>query len=563
MSQLGTLIWLKWTLFRNSFRSSKATLNRVASLLGMLLALVFALLIALGLALLAYALMHPQGLMYALQRRSSTPISTIVSAELVFFTILAFCYLIWATLPLSTGSTRQFDPGNLLMYPVSLKKLFALDFISELTTLPSIFAVPAILACGVGAGLGTGRMVRAMIASVIAATFGLALTKWLSVAIGSLTRKRRTRGETLIAVIGGVVGLTGALAGQIAPVIFKHAEYVKALRWTPPGAAAFALTTGLTGDIWTYALAMAALIAYTILLVLASYWIARRTALGIGGRKRKARANAAPDKAENYTGWDLPLLSPAVAAVVEKELRYVLRNAQIRMMALMPLILIVVRLMNTRRFGQLPLEGDASFKSEFLTYGEGLIASGGILYIFLVLSGLLCNQFAFEEGGMRALVLSPIERKRILIGKNIAITLVALSFSVALLMVNQLIFRDLTIGSVFFAGVSFVIFAAMMSVMGNWFSVRFPKRMKFGKRLNVSGVVGLLLIPMLIVLTLPPLGAVAAGYVTRSLAIEYVTLLLFAALAVGFYLLVIGSQGEALQQREVEILEAVREPTDD
>jgi ABC-2 type transport system permease protein len=233
------------------------------------------------------------------------------------------------------------------------------------------------------------------------------------------------------------------------------------------------------------------------------------------------------------------------------------------MMALMPLILIVVRLMNTRRFGQSPLGGDSSFKSEFLTYGQGLIASGGILYVFLVLSGLLCNQFAFEEGGMRALILSPMERRRILIGKNIAITLVALCFSVALLILNQLIFRDLTIGSIFFAGVSFVIFAALMSVMGNWFSVRFPKRMKFGKRLNVSGVVGVLLIPMLIVLTLPLLGAVAAGYVTRSLAIEYVTLLLFAALAIGFYLLVIDSQGQLLQRREVEILEAVREPTDD
>ena len=66
-----------------------------------------------------------------------------------------------------------------------------------------------------------------------------------------------------------------------------------------------------------------------------------------------------------------------------------------------------------------------------------------------------------------------------------------------------------------------------------------------------------------IVLVLPPLGAVAAGYITQSLAIEYATLSLFAALAVIFYLLVIGSQGESLQRREVEVLEAVREPTDD
>jgi hypothetical protein len=99
-----------------------------------------------------------------------------------------------------------------------------------------------------------------------------------------------------------------------------------------------------------------------------------------------------------------------------------------------------------------------------------------------------------------------------------------------------------------------------MSVMGNWLSVRFPKRMKFGKRLNVSGVVGLLLIPMIVVLALPPLAATAAGYVAQSLLIEYATLAVLAVLAIGFYLLLLNTQGESLRQRELEILEAVNDP---
>jgi small-conductance mechanosensitive channel len=102
-----------------------------------------------------------------------------------------------------------------------------------------------------------------------------------------------------------------------------------------------------------------------------------------------------------------------------------------------------------------------------------------------------------------------------------------------------------------------------MSVIGNWLSLRFPKRMKFGKRLNVSGVVGLLIIPMLILLAIPPLIAVATGYFTQSLFIEYVTLALFATVAVCSYLLLISSQGQALERRELEVLEAVREPADD
>ena len=563
MAQLRTLIWLKWKLFRNSLRSSKAVVNRIASILGMLAALALALLIALGLGAAAYALTSPHGMMDVLQRKGGTSESN-TSIEFIFFTILAFSYLVWATLPLSIGSSKQFDPGRMLMYPISLRKLFAIDFVSELATLQSIFSVPGILALGIGAGLGTGEMTRALLVTIPAAAFGLALSKWLATVIGYLTRGKRTRGETLVAIIGAVVGLGGALLGQIAPVIFKHAASVKGLRWTPPGAAAFALTTGLKQDPLGYVLALATLGAYTIVLVIATYWIARRAALGLEGRRRGPAA-AATVKDKNYSGWELPLLSPHISAVVEKELRYIMRNAQIRMMALMPLILIVVRIMNTNRFSKTaPGPGhNVSFAQDFLIYGKGLMATGGVLYVFLILAGLSCNLFAFEEGGMRALILSPVARRDVLFGKNIAITTVAAVFSVFLLIINEIVFRDLTQGAVLFIGLSFITFAALMAMIGNWLSMRFPKRMQFGKRLNVSGVVGLLVIPMVLVLALPPLAATAAGYIAQSLTVEYATLALLAAFTLGSYFLVISAQGESLQRREVEILEAVREPQDE
>lgn len=466
----------------------------------------------------------------------------------------------WATLPLSIGSNRQFEPGRLLMYPVSLRKLFAIDFISEVTNLQSIFAIPAIIAIGVGAGLGSGKLGLALIATLPALVFGVALSKWLSASLGSLIRRKRSRGETLLALIGVVVGLGGALVGQIAPALIRYAESFKGLRWTPPGAAAVALTNGLReGATADYLLAVATLSGYALLLVAATYWIAQRAVLGGGGKRRAAPAARAREK-ENYTGWELPLASPQLSAVVEKELRYVVRNAQLRMMMLMPLILIVVRLVNRDR---LDAEGQRSFASEFLTHGEGLMASGGVLYVFLILTGLSCNLFAFEEGGMRSLILSPVDRRTIMIGKNIALTIVALFFSTALLIINQLVFRDLTPRALMFVALCFITFAAIMSVIGNWLSIRFPKRMKFGKRLNVSGVVGLLIIPLLVLLAIPPLTATAAGYFTQDLVIEYATLTLFVILAVCAYLLLIDLQGRALQRREVEILEAVREPTDD
>src|SRR5438132_10750751 len=198
MSQLVTLIWLKWTLFRNTMRSRKAALNQIASILGTLIVLAFALLLALGLGIAAYAITSQFGVTHLAQAKAATKnTADIPPANFIMFMIFAFLYLIWATLPLSTGGGSQFDPGRLLMYPISLRKLFAIDLVSELTSLASLFAVPAILAMAIGAGLGAGSPAKALFAIVPAIGFGIALAKWLATAIGTLIKKRRTRGETI------------------------------------------------------------------------------------------------------------------------------------------------------------------------------------------------------------------------------------------------------------------------------------------------------------------------------------------------------------------------------
>jgi hypothetical protein len=164
---------------------------------------------------------------------------------------------------------------------------------------------------------------------------------------------------------------------------------------------------------------------------------------------------------------------------------------------------------------------------------------------------------------MRTLVLSPVDRKNILLGKNIAMSTLALVFSGGLLLINELVFRDISLSAFLFTLLSFSIFVPLMSTVGNSLSIRFPKRMRFGKRLNSSGVAGLLMIPTIFALTLAPLAATAAGYVAQSLLIEYVTLAVLAALSITFYLFVLDSQGDALQRRELEILEAVNDPGND
>lgn len=565
MGQTVALIWLKWKLFRRSIGSRKGLVTSAASLLGSAAALAFSLVVATGLGFAAYYLSSPVATSLAVEMGGS-----VQTNSFFLFTLLATLYLLWATLPLTLGSVGQFDPGRLLLYPVSLRKLFVIDFLSELSSLGSIFAVPAMLAIGTGAGLRNERLAASLAASLCAIVFGLALTKWTQTAVGALIRSRRTRGETIVALLGAVVALSGAFLGQLVGLISRHGEAFRGMRWTPPGAAAVAFTRGLHegggGDYW---LALVTLVAYTVALVALTYRMARRAALGAGGAARTG-----PDRTkksasdEGRSGWYLPFLPAPLSAIVEKELRYAMRNAQLRVLALMPLILLAFRIApgvggRSRRGGGGLLAGSNPFGQEFAPYGEGLIPAAWVLYVFMILSSIACNLFAYEEGGMRTLILAPVPRRLILLGKNMVTSLLALLFSTMLVTVNELAFRDVSPRSLLFIVLCFPVYAVVQALIGNQLSIHFPKRLQFGKRLNVSGIAGLLLLPVALLMAFTPVVAVAAGYLARSLIVKYVTLLVVACVALALYPLLLERQGRSLARREVEILEAVSGQAED
>ncbi|HEY6187007.1 MAG TPA: hypothetical protein VIW80_04950 [Pyrinomonadaceae bacterium] len=560
MAQTLALIWLKWRLFRNTMRSRKALVTSAASLLGTVAALALALLIAVALGFAAYGLASP--LPVDLTGEASGAAQTNV---FLMFTLMATFYLLWGTLPLTIGGISEFEPGRLLLYPVSLRKLFAIDFLSELTSLGSIFAVPSLLAIGFGAGLRRGRIGAGLLVAACAIMFGLALVKWIAATVGALIRSRRTRGETLLALLGAGVGLAGAFMGQFIAVIARHGEFLSGLRWTPPGAAAVALTNGLSPQgASDYALALLTLLAYTVVLTVAAYRVARRSALGAGGA-RGGGGKGAPQakdarKVELTSGWYLPFASAPLSAILEKELRYAMRNAQLRVLALMPLILLAFRIgpaSGRGRGGSGVISGSNPFTGAFAPYGEGLIPAAWMLYVFMILGSVACNLFAYEEGGMRTLILAPVNRRVILLGKNIVLALIAFIFSSVLVIINELAFGDVSLPALLFMALCFPLFAATQALFGNLLSIHFPKRLQFGKRMNVSGIAGLLLLPLAGLLAVPPLVAVALGYLAQSLVVKYATLSVFACTAIWLYSLLIERQGRVLAQREIEILEAV------
>src|SRR5918993_3677798 len=216
MSQLGALVWLKWRLFRNSMRSRKAVAGRLASALATLAALAFSLAVAAGLGAAAYFVSSPAA-------REDPELSQLTGGAFVFFLFaLTFVYLMWAVVPLGLEGGSRFEPRRMLLYPVSLGKLFAVDLLSELTNLSSIFAIPVVGAICLGAGLARGATARAAGLAALALVFGVVLSKLCSTFVGSLMAGRRTRGEALLAIMGAVLGLSGVLMGQL---IESYARY--------------------------------------------------------------------------------------------------------------------------------------------------------------------------------------------------------------------------------------------------------------------------------------------------------------------------------------------------
>ncbi len=75
--------------------------------------------------------------------------------------------------------------------------------------------------------------------------------------------------------------------------------------------------------------------------------------------------------------------------------------------------------------------------------------------------------------------------------------------------------------------------------------------------MNASGMAGLLMVPVLLLVLAPPAVAVLAGWAAGRVWVGYAILAATAAATVAAYALSLGAQGRALERRELDVLEAV------
>ncbi len=396
MARVRRLVWLRWTLAVRAL--GQGTLQKVGLAF-------FCLFIVPAAALGAWFTW------WAGYRRLDEP----ARGELLLV-VLGVLWTLWAVSPfLSFGLNQGLDPDRLQPYPVPAGELMAG---LALAALLDPWSVPVLLFL-VAAAAGWINSVAAapfvLAALLLAYLHQVALTQVLVNAFAGVLRSRRFRDVVvfLTALLGtgfwllqqAAVARLGLVRSLDQLVTLGAGEF---WRWLPPGWAAAAIRAASAGrpDLaagWLGALLLG-------LLLLGWLWVRLVRRLGEvapGGGSAPAPATAAEARG---LGW----LGGRVWAVAAKDLRAFWRDPAQRAQFVTSL-------------GQL-----VWLVAPFVIQG-GVQRSLALAPLLIVLvpiwtaRDLASNTFGWERGGLATLFALPVPPSRILLGKNLAVALIALA----------------------------------------------------------------------------------------------------------------------------------------
>jgi ABC-2 type transport system permease protein len=463
-------------------------------------------------------------------------------------------FLFWQLFPLmATAFTQNVDSSNLLRFPLNYRSYFLIRMVYG--SLEPATAVASLWLLGIDIGIGVARPRLLPWATIVLLTFALvnlllarALFAWLE----RWLAQRRTR--EIMGIIFFLFVLSFQLIGPLIAV-YEHRsapdarilgqKISNAQRPSPPGLGAAAIAGwGQTRPGFTAVAASA-----TPFLLLGCYGIAFLWLLNFRLRaeyrgenlsesaRRKARTSGLPAV---RPGWNLPGLPGPVAAVFEKELRYLGRSGPMLFTLIVPLFMLAVFRSSGRNEG-------------LLAHGSGFTFPIGAAYSLLLLTNLSYNNFGADGTGAQFFFASPVPFRHVMLGKNLAHTAV---FAVEVLLVwagTCLLYRAPSPGVVVatLAGILFVLPIDLAA--GNLFSIYSPSRIEAGVFGRQRASLTTVLASFAIRGALFGMGALmlwfARGYGNSWM--EWLIFLLPAALGFSLYLFFLGRvDGMALNHRE-------------
>lgn len=484
--QLKTILWLRWRLMCNQARRGGGLGAAIAAIVGVS-AVMLAALAFVG-ALLAAV--------FGLGKGSPSVIMGVWFGVTVFF---LFFWMIGLLTELQRSET--IDLQKLMHLPVALGQMFVINYLVSHFAISIILVVPVMLGLGIGLAIARGPEMILMIPLALSMVFMVTawtycLRGWLAT---MMTNPRRRRTVIMCITLAFVLLAQGPnlyfnlfqshrSSGQSgkgqnrereASMKKSFSNLVAAQKFIPPlwvSADARGLAEGNPLPALLGTLGCAGIAALGLR---RAYRSTIRFYHGETGGKAAAKTqtagrtkNISPPRAKgkkDFLERSISFAPEQSSALALATIRSLLRAPEVKM-AWASAFIVTIILGATFFFRAATKLPDAV---------KPFIATGSVVFPMFFLAQFLANQFGFDRDGFRALILSPADRRLILLGKNLAILPMAVTFGLLLIALSaaRLHLPVTTILATLFQLASLFLIG---SLAGNLLSILIPYRIQPG-----------------------------------------------------------------------------------
>jgi len=539
--QLSAVAELRWRMFMNGLRTRRGKMELASRVI-------------VGIIFTAAAL----GIFAAAIGMSWFCVSQGEAQRIAF--ILWAIFLLWQIFPvMATAFTNNPDSSDLLRFPLSYRSYFLIRLAYGFFDPASALGTVGLL--GVLIGVSVAKPLLIPPALLVLFTFGMFNLLLMQTVFAWLERwlaQRRTR------EIFGVIFILFMLSFQlIGPTVQRlQGKPQPALKRTfaliaevqgalPPGLASDAITQAANAH---YLAGFPSLLFLGFLTLAVGYVLHLRLWRQFQGENlSEAEARPAAVQVQGLqVGWELPGFASSVAAVFEKEMRYLSRSGPMLLTLIMPIFMLLVF-----RFGAM----NAAHHTGFFSRTPDMVLPAAAAYALLVLTNLVYNSFGGDASGMQFFYASPATFSHIFLGKNLAYGGILVA-NTALAWIAVTFLYGKASAAVSLATLAGLLFAAPLNfTVGNLLSIYAPRKRDFATfgRQNVPQTTVLISLGVQAVIVAVGAAAFALARFYENLWIANAVFLALAAVSVPLYVIVLRHLDSiAVERREVLLAELCR-----
>ncbi|MGD1089569.1 MAG: hypothetical protein ABR955_12735 [Verrucomicrobiota bacterium] len=561
--QLKTILWLRWRLTRNQWARNGGLGAIIAVVVGVS-------------AFVLGGLSFVGALVGAALGLGQASPAMIMGIWLGVTVVFLFFWMIGLLIELQRSET--IDLQRLMHLPVALGQLFVVNYLASHLVLSIIIMVPAMTGLAMGLVIARGPAMLLLLPLALGMVFMITawtycLRGWLAAMMNNPRRRR-----TIIMGISLAFILTAQAPNLYFNVVKRHDgssahktnnrqlfdQLLAARKFIPPFWVSLGAQRLAEGNAWPALSGTLGCFALGALGLRRAYRGTMRFYSGGTGGKARAQVNPSgvsttpPTKTgAHFLELRIPAVPEQAAALALATFRSMLRAPEVKM-AWATSFIITLILGGTVFLRSAPNLSDTI---------KPFIIIGVMAFSLFGLVQFLANPFGFDRDGFRALILSPADRRLILLGKNLAGLPVGTGFSLLLL----------TLTSVWLRLSPLIILAGLFQLMtmlllaglgGNVLAILMPYRIQPGslKATKLPGLIMLaivlcqMLFPVIMTPVLvPPLAELLwqkAGW-PPAVPVNLLLSVVLAALVAFLYWQTLAPLGRLLQRRETKILNVV------